>query len=133
MFDFAAAGPLLGVLGSVGAILIGSQLTMVSDPSSLPALPVEVLRQSTLGGGLINAVMGNGALTVPEGALGTQAVAAMTIPLHPVALAGYISLVVNALALLPVGSTYLPPLVTLSVLLLRVRRRFSQAHSFLPP
>lgn len=44
-------------------------------------------------------------LSVPEAALGTQAVAAMTIPLHPVVVAGYISLVVNALSVLPIGTT----------------------------
>ena len=104
MFDFSIAGPLVGLLASLAAIAVGSQLTVVSDPNYLPALPLEILRQSTLGGGIINAILGNGALSVPEGAVGSQAVAGMTIPLHPVAIAGYISLVVNALSLLPVGS-----------------------------
>lgn len=45
-------------------------------------------------------------LSIPEGARGTAAVNAMTVPLHPVALAGYFGLVVNALALLPIGSKY---------------------------
>jgi membrane-associated protease RseP (regulator of RpoE activity) len=57
------------------------------------------------GGGLVDSVVGNGVLSVPEAALGTPAVAAMTIPLHPVAVAGYISLIVNALAVLPIGTT----------------------------
>ena len=104
MFDFSLAGPLTGMIASVAAIALGSQLTMFTDQSLLPALPLEILRQSTLGGGIINAVLGNGALSVPEGAIGTQAVSGMTIPLHPVAIAGYISLVVNALSMLPIGS-----------------------------
>jgi len=104
MFDIAVAGPLLGMLASIVAIAIGSQLTLSSDPTLLPALPLEILRQSTLGGGIINGILGNGALSLPEGAVGTAAVAGITIPLHPVAVAGYISLVVNSLAMLPVGS-----------------------------
>ena len=36
---------------------------------------------------------------------GPAAVAGMTVPLHPIAVAGYISLVVNALSILPVGTT----------------------------
>jgi membrane-associated protease RseP (regulator of RpoE activity) len=89
---------------SVAAVVIGSQLTLISDPATLPALPLEILRQSTLGGTLINDILGNGVLTVSEGARGTQAVAGMVIPLHPMAIAGYVSLFVNALALLPIGS-----------------------------
>jgi hypothetical protein len=104
MFDFSVAGPLAGMLASAAAIALGSQMTLGSDPSSFPALPLEILRQSTLGGGIINAVLGNGALGVPGAALGTTAVAAMNIPLHPVAVAGYISLMLNALSMLPVGS-----------------------------
>jgi len=104
MFDYAVAGPLVGILASLVAIAVGSQLTAATDPSTFPALPLEILRQSTLGGGVINTILGNGALSVPEGALGTKAVAGMNIPLHPVAIAGYISLVVNALSMLPVGS-----------------------------
>lgn len=106
MFDYSVAGPLTGMVASVAAIAIGSQLTIVSDPAMFPALPLEILRQSTLGGGIIDSILGNGALSVPEGALGTQAVAGMTIPLHPVAVAGYISLLVNALNVLPIGSKY---------------------------
>lgn len=104
MFDFSVAGPLTGMIASLLAVLIGLQLTVSADPGSLPALPLEILRQSSLGGGLVDAILGNGALSVPEGALGTRAVATMTIPLHPVAVAGYIGLIVNALNVLPIGS-----------------------------
>lgn len=104
MFDFSVAGPLTGMVASLAALVIGSQLTLSGDPSIFPALPVEILRQSSLGGGLIDTILGNGALSVPGGALGTQAVATMTIPLHPVAVAGYIGLIINALNMLPIGS-----------------------------
>ena len=99
MFDFSVAGPLVGILASVGALVLGSQLTLVSDPATLPALPLEILRQSTLGGGIIDGIV-QGSLYVPPGA----PMAGVMISLHPVAIAGYISLVVNALSLLPVGS-----------------------------
>lgn len=92
------------MIASLVAVLLGAQLTVSADPSSLPALPLEILRQSSLGGGLVDAVLGNGALSVPDGALGSRAVATMTIPLHPVAVAGYIGLIVNALNVLPIGS-----------------------------
>jgi len=100
MFDFSVAGPLVGILASVGALVLGSQLTLVSDPATLPALPLEILRQSTLGGGIIDGIV-QGSLYVPPGA----PMAGVMISLHPVAIAGYISLVVNALSLLPVGTT----------------------------
>ena len=99
IFDFAVAGPLMGILASVAALIIGSQMTLISDPSTLPGLPLEILRQSTLGGGIIDGII-QGSLYVPDGA----PMSGITIMLHPLAIAGYIGLVVNALALLPVGS-----------------------------
>lgn len=107
MFDVSIAGPLAGAGASVVALVLGSQLTLVSDPSMLPALPLDILRQSTLGGGIIDAILGSGALSVPSGAEASQAVSGMTVSLHPVAVAGYIGLILNGLALLPVGSKYL--------------------------
>jgi hypothetical protein len=107
LFDFAIAGPLAGIIASLLALYTGLQLTAVSDQSALatfPALPLEILRQSSLGGGVIEYVLGNGILSIPDGAVGTKAVASINIPLHPVAIAGYISLIVNALSLLPIGS-----------------------------
>lgn len=106
MFDFSVSGPLAGMLASCFALVVGSQLSVVTDPASFPALPLELLRQSTLGGGIIEAILGNDVLSIPEGARGTELVNGMTVPLHPVALAGYFGLVVNALALLPIGSKY---------------------------
>jgi membrane-associated protease RseP (regulator of RpoE activity) len=105
MFDYAVAGPLVGLLASLAAVVVGTQLTLSSDPATLPCLPLDILRQSTLGGGVIESILGGGVLYVPSGALGTPAYAGITIPLHPVAIAGYISLLVNALSLLPIGTT----------------------------
>mgnify|MGYP000316899097 CR=1 FL=1 len=105
MFDVSIAGPLAGMIASIAALVVGAQLTLVSDQSLLPALPLDILRQSTLGGGIIDAILGAGALSVPPGAELSQAVAGMTVSLHPVAVAGYIGLIVNGLALLPIGTT----------------------------
>jgi membrane-associated protease RseP (regulator of RpoE activity) len=105
MFDFAIAGPLTGMAFSAIAIALGSQLTRMMDATTFPALPLEILRQSTLGGGIINNIIGSGVLNVPASALGTPGVAEMTVALHPLAVAGYIGLIVNALSLLPIGTT----------------------------
>ena len=99
MFDISAAGPLAGIIVSSAALVVGAKLTLISDPATLPALPLDILRQSTLGGAIIDNVI-PGSLYVPEGA----PTAGITIPLHPYAVAGYVGLIVNALALLPVGS-----------------------------
>lgn len=101
MFDIAASGPLLGALASLAALGFGAQLTISSDASTLPSLPVDILRQSMLGGGIIDTII-KGALYVPDGAPSEG----LMVSLHPVAVAGYISLIVNALAMLPVGSKY---------------------------
>jgi hypothetical protein len=79
MFDFAVAGPLAGMVSSIIAIGIGSQLTATSDPSTLPSLPIELLRQSSVGGGIIDSVL-KGSLYVPDGAPMTG----LLISLHPI-------------------------------------------------
>ena len=99
MFDISAAGPLVGITLSSIVLAIGAKLTLISDPASLPALPVDILRQSTLGGAIIDNII-TGSLYVPEGAPSAN----LNIPLHPLAIAGYTSLLVNGLALLPIGS-----------------------------
>lgn len=99
MFDISASGPLFGIIASSITLAVGTKLTLVTDPSMLPALPLEILRQSTLGGGIIEQII-PGSLYVPEGAPTNG----IMISLHPVAIAGYISLIVNALSLLPIGS-----------------------------
>lgn len=106
LFDFAVAGPLCGLTASIAALYAGLQMTVFADPSTaamFPALPLEILRQSSLGGGIVDSVLGSGTLSVPDGA--SQMIASITIPLHPVAVAGFIGLLVNAFALLPIGTT----------------------------
>ena len=64
--------------------------------SALPVLPVEFVRASSLGGGLVEFFLGKVALLPDQG---PNAV----IQLHPYAVAGFIGCLVNALAMLPLG------------------------------
>lgn len=107
LVDFALAGPLTGMIGSIVLLCIGLVLTATADASlvqSFPGIPLVILRQSSLGGGLIDIFLGNGVLNVPASAEGAQALASTLISLHPLAVAGFVSLLVNALALVPAGS-----------------------------
>lgn len=108
LLEFAVAGPLVGMLGSILVLCYGLVLTATADASvvqSFPGIPLAVLRQSSLGGGLIEIFLGNGVLSVPSSAEAAQALASTLIALHPYAVAGFVSLVVNALALVPAGRT----------------------------
>ena len=76
-------------------------MTASGDVSGLlPVIPVDILRTSSLGGGLVEFFLGNGIL-MPE-----QAPNAV-VQLHPFAVAGFIGCITNALALLPLGSKYI--------------------------
>ena len=108
LFDFAVAGPLVGMLASILILCYGLVLTATADASvvqAFPGIPLAVLRQSSLGGGLIEIILGNGVLSVPSSAEAAQALASTLIALHPYAVAGFVSLLVNALALVPAGRT----------------------------
>ena len=102
LFDYAMLGPLLGLLASLGFLVSGLELTNAAGPETLkylPALPVDVLRSSTLGGSLVDSFLGGG-----QGFVTLQD-PKMPVPLHPFAIAGFTGLLSNALALLPIGST----------------------------
>ena len=102
LFDLAAAGPIPGLTVSFLALLYGLQLTTTVDPSTaqlLPSLPVGFLCQSSLGSTLVDLILGGG-----DGILINQEATAQ-IPLHPVAIAGFVGMMINALDLLPIGST----------------------------
>jgi hypothetical protein len=68
--------------------------------AQLPVLPVDLIRASSLGGGMVQFFLGNG-VVMPD-----QGPAAM-IALHPFAIAGFLGCIVNSLALLPLGSKFL--------------------------
>lgn len=107
LFDFAIAGPLTGILVSVILMYTGMFLSSSMDSaafSDLPALPLDLLRQSSLGCGIINSVT-PGLLSIPDAAIGTKALSDINIPLHPLTIAGYLGLMINAINLLPLGRT----------------------------
>lgn len=102
LLDFAIAGPLTGMLLSILSIYLGLQFTLDMDMASyngLPVLPVSFLRQSSLGGGIIESVLGATTLT------GVPNPAEATMHIHPLVVAGYSSLLVNAFNLTPFGRT----------------------------
>ena len=108
LLDFAVSGPLAGMICSIFVLSYGLVLTATADSVSIqsyPGLPLAVLRQSSLGGGLVDIILGNGVLNVPASAEGAQLLASTMIALHPFAIAGFLSLFVNALAMVPVGRT----------------------------
>ncbi|CAB9529748.1 Probable zinc metalloprotease EGY1, chloroplastic [Seminavis robusta] len=99
MFDFAMAGPLAGLLLSVTLLVAGLDMTAsmeMTAANQLPAFPAELLRSSALGGGLVEFFLGKGAV---------MSAAAPVVPLHPFAIAGFVGMLSNALALLPLGNT----------------------------
>ena len=102
LFDFALAGPFLGLLVSLTFLVSGLQLTNAASPNELPyfpALSVNVLSMSTLAGTLVDYFAGG-----QEGFVSSQDPNTF-IPLHPLAIAGYVGLLINALELLPIGAT----------------------------
>lgn len=103
MFDFAVSGPLAGLAVSLFLLVNGLGITASMDltaSSQLPALPVLLLHASALGGGLVETFLGSGVLSTatPE----------TVLPLHPFAIAGFVGLITNALALLPLGRKSAP-------------------------
>ena len=101
LFDFAISGPLVGIFLSIGLMYVGleTQVFMdVSAQSQLPSLPVELLRSSSLAGGIIEWLLGDGILLSPD--------PLSLVPLHPYAIAGFVGIMTNSLSLLPLGSKY---------------------------
>jgi membrane-associated protease RseP (regulator of RpoE activity) len=96
------SGPLAGMLTSLCMLVVGLGLTLavdVSEASNLPAFPVYILQSSALGGGLIELFLGKESIS----SLSENSVQS----LHPAAIAGFIGLLTNALALLPIGRKYI--------------------------
>lgn len=101
LFDFGIAGPLAGLALSFFFLVNGLEMTASGNVSGLlPVLPVDLLRTSSLGGGLIEFFLGKNTLMAgqPLGAV---------VQLHPFAVAGFIGCITNSLALLPLGSKYI--------------------------
>jgi membrane-associated protease RseP (regulator of RpoE activity) len=89
LFDIGAAGPWAGILVAVPVLILGLQLSEI-QPAGGPATPGLFLGDSLLFQGLTWLILGVNNDQV-------------TIILHPIALAGWVGLLVTALNLLPVG------------------------------
>ena len=103
LFDFAFMGPLLGFVSSliflgVGLLATKSVLEGNGDAAQyLPALPVSVLKLSTLGSSIIDNFFGADGLMMLQSP-------DTPISLHPYAIAGYCGLLINAVEMLPLGA-----------------------------
>jgi hypothetical protein len=102
MFDFGITGPLVGMAASIAFFVHGLSMTAALDVNQsvlLPVVPTYLLRSSALGGGLIELFLGKSALMqgLSDGAV---------LPLHAFAITGFVGILTNALALLPLGSKY---------------------------
>jgi hypothetical protein len=102
LFDFAFLGPLLGFVSSfifLGIGLVATQATLGTDAAQyLPALPVSVLKLSTLGGTIVDNFFGGGGYIIGQDP-------SETVSLHPYAIAGFCGMMINALEMIPLGST----------------------------
>jgi hypothetical protein len=102
MFDFGITGPLVGMVASLAFFVQGLSMTAALDLNQhalLPVLPTYLLRSSALGGGLVELFLGKGSLM--QG-LSESSV----LPLHAFAISGFVGILTNSLALLPLGSKY---------------------------
>lgn len=84
---------------SLGLMYAGLEQQVFMDATTqaqLPCLPVEMIRSSSLGGGMIEWLLGDGLLTSPD--------PKALVRLHPLAIAGFVGILSNALSLLPIGS-----------------------------
>jgi hypothetical protein len=101
LFDFAFVGSFLGILASLGVLAYGLQMTALADPATLQfyaALPVRMIRESTLAGTIIDSFLGgSGFVTLQD--------PSTPIPLHPLAIAGFAGVIINAIELLPFGAS----------------------------
>ena len=97
LFDFAIAGPIAGLTVSIGLLFVGLELTrQMGLDTSLPVLPVDLVRSSSLGGGMVEFFLGKYTLLPDQGP-------GAFVELHPFAISGFIGCLTNSLALLPLG------------------------------
>jgi len=99
LFDFGIAGPTFGILSSLFFLNLGLSLTLTADASTytfFPSLSLEFLHISNLGFSIVQSYLGDSSLLSDANG---------NVPLHPFAIAGFASLFVNSLNLLPLGNT----------------------------
>jgi len=102
LFNFGMIGPAVGMVVSSAFFWIGLQLTLDMDASALeyaPSVPVLFLKLSTLGGSIVDNVIGGS-----QGII-TQQDPLTPVKLHPFAIGGLASLMINCLDTIPISGT----------------------------
>uniref|UniRef100_A0A7S1TER5 Peptidase M50 domain-containing protein n=1 Tax=Compsopogon caeruleus TaxID=31354 RepID=A0A7S1TER5_9RHOD len=93
LFDFAIAGPLVGMVTSLVAAIVGLLLTASPENiSSFPVVSTDLIAHSSVLLGLLSKII------LPGGMLNETSTA-----VHPLVLVGYTGLLVNALNMIPIG------------------------------
>lgn len=103
LFDFGMVGPAVGMVTSMAFLLVGLQLTLNMDAAALeyaPSVPVQFLKLSSLGGNIADYVLGGG----QEGII-IQQDPLTPIKMHPFAIGGFASLMINCLDTIPIPGT----------------------------
>lgn len=92
LFDVAVAGPLVGVVSSIAALVAGLVITGSGEIADwFPQVPSALFHASILVGSIADSIL-------PAG-LREQA----TVAVHPLTVVGYTGLLLNALNLMPIG------------------------------
>ncbi len=102
LFNFGMIGPALGMIVSSIFFFVGLQLTLTMDASAMeyaPSVPVFFIKLSTLGGTIIDNVIGGGQGIITQQDLLTP------VKLHPLAIGGFASLMINCLDTIPLPGT----------------------------
>lgn len=109
LFDYAFAGPAAGMITSAALFTLGLQLTLAMSPSELalaPSVPVSFLRLSSLFGTAVDYALSGGSsgfgLDFAAGPILSQD-PSVAVPLHPFAIGGAASFLVQALDAVPIG------------------------------
>eukprot|EP00611_Tribonema_gayanum_P025437 TRINITY_DN5781_c0_g1_i9.p1 TRINITY_DN5781_c0_g1~~TRINITY_DN5781_c0_g1_i9.p1 ORF type:complete len:234 (-),score=11.69 TRINITY_DN5781_c0_g1_i9:1853-2554(-) len=100
LFDFAAAGPTAGALASLVMLVAGLQATAAATPAEaahFPCMSTHLLQSSFVVGNIVNAALPSLGLHASD--LSTS------VALHPMAYAGAVGLLLNALQCIPLGGT----------------------------
>lgn len=102
LFDFAFVSTFLGFLLSYGMIVVGlestMQLTNAAEIAQLPTIDLEVMRESFLTAATIESVAGTNNLISMGVGYST------TVPLNPLAIAGFVGIMTCAIQLLPTAT-----------------------------
>eukprot|EP00557_Chaetoceros_sp_GSL56_P007717 CAMPEP_0176504858 /NCGR_PEP_ID=MMETSP0200_2-20121128/16177_1 /TAXON_ID=947934 /ORGANISM="Chaetoceros sp., Strain GSL56" /LENGTH=742 /DNA_ID=CAMNT_0017904357 /DNA_START=56 /DNA_END=2281 /DNA_ORIENTATION=+ len=102
LFNFAFAGPAVGMAVSLLLLILGLQMTMGMTPEQVqysPSVPVGFLKLSSLGANIVDYILGGGDGIILQQDPNTP------VLLHPFAIAGFSGLMINAIDSIPLAGT----------------------------